>query len=127
MRNKGGSRGVSTGRGVAQTWPLGPGSPLECALSSRPPDCIPCVAASPASKCRQEGSGKLGEWRLSRQGTSFKTTAGRMQHAPTSRVFSQGAGESMSSLMSPDIQSDYREKGAELEMFRQVEEKDMLN
>lgn len=33
----------------------------------------------------------------------------------------------MSSLMSPDIQSDYREKGAELEMFRQVEEKDMLN
>lgn len=52
--------GASTGRGVAQTWPLGLGSPVECALGSRPPDCIPFVVASPASKCWQEGSGKLG-------------------------------------------------------------------
>lgn len=55
---------------------------------------------------------------------------------PTSRVlvqsappilFTKGSGESMSSLRSPGIQSDYREKGAELKMFGQIEEKEMWN
>lgn len=101
---------LQTGRGVAQTWPLGSGSPLECALGSRPPDCIPCVAASPASKCRQEGETWLGSGGVSRQSPSIKTTAGRMQHAAHLQSFDaasvllctdSGPGGNMTSLRSP--------------------------
>lgn len=73
-----------------------------------------------------------GQWRVLKQSPSFKTTTERI--LPTLQSFwcrqllllcSEGSGESMSSLKSPGIQSDCKEKGAELKLFGQTRETEM--
>lgn len=71
----------SAGRRVAQTGPLGPGSPLECALGARPlglhsSRCCQLRLPAPAG-----GVGRLppGEWRVSLQRLGFKATTERLQ------------------------------------------------
>lgn len=68
-------------RGVAQTCPPGPGSPLECAPGAWPPACIPRAAGQPRLRVRAGEVVRLLAWGMARApAPGFKATTRRLQH-----------------------------------------------